>query len=125
MSEAHRVHLGSSEFNEAKRLQALLEERGVEISLISEPHSCGPKSKGGCKITVEVYAHEIDVPKIREFLQEQKAKALDGLDVDASLLEEVYDPEQATARCPACGTQFSTTSAECPDCGLVFAAGIE
>jgi uncharacterized OB-fold protein len=37
------------------------------------------------------------------------------------MADEGFDPEKATAKCPACGTEFSTTSAECPDCGLVFA----
>lgn len=118
MDSNNLIHLGSSEFNEAKRLQSLLEERGVKLSLLKNPDNC---ATGGCKITVEVYASEGDIPVIREFFREQKARAFDGLNVDDSLLEEVYDPEKGTAKCPACGTEFSTSLKECPDCGLVFA----
>lgn len=113
------IHLGSSEFNEAKRLQSLLLERGIKLSLLSDAENCGK----GCKVTVEVYASEGDVPAIRDFFSEQKNRAFDGLNVNEALLEEVYDPEKGTARCPACGTEFPTTLKECPDCGLVFDHG--
>ena len=118
MNENDLIHLGTSEYNEAKRLQALLAERWVALSLLRNPENC---AKGSCKITVEVYTSQGDLEKVREFFHEQKNRAFEGLAVDEKLLEEVYDPEKGTARCPACGTEFSTQLQECPDCGLVFA----
>ncbi|OFZ02803.1 MAG: hypothetical protein A2X97_04315 [Bdellovibrionales bacterium GWA1_52_35] len=118
VNENDLIHLGSSEYNEAKRLQALLAERGVSLSLLRNPENCST----GCKITVEVYTSQGDLDKVREFFREQKTRAFDGLAVDEALLDEVYDPEKGTARCPACATEFSTTLQECPDCGLVFAS---
>jgi len=110
------VLLGTAEYAEGKRIQALLDERGIQVTLASNPESC----KKGCKITVEVFAREKDLPAIREVLEAEKSRVFDGLEFDPELANEVYDPERGTARCPACGTQFSTVSKECPDCGLVF-----
>lgn len=109
--------LGTSDYQEAKRVQSLLLEMGVEIQLIRKPEDC---SKGGCKVTVDVMAHSQDLDKIRTFFEDERNKAFEGLVVDGGLLSEVFDPEKSEARCPACGTQFSTESKECPDCGLVF-----
>ncbi len=113
----NEVLLGVLDFNEAKRMRSILEDEGVRLRLQSNPETC---ATGGCKVTVEVYASEIDVPKVREFFLREKERALDGLEVDRSLANEVFDPEKSEARCPACGTQFSTLHRECPDCGLVF-----
>jgi rRNA maturation endonuclease Nob1 len=35
-------------------------------------------------------------------------------------INQVFDPENPTAVCPACGTEFSTHLGECSDCGLAF-----
>ncbi|OFZ19301.1 MAG: hypothetical protein A2X94_04000 [Bdellovibrionales bacterium GWB1_55_8] len=112
------VLLGKSELADAKRLQSALEERGVRLSLVNDPAACTTKT---CKPTVDVFARPMDLPQVREFLDQERTKLYDGLSVDAQLLEEVYDPEKETARCPACGTTFSTQATECPDCGLAFA----
>jgi hypothetical protein len=112
------VVLGNAEYNEAKRLKSLLEERGIQIELRSHPENCGSKT---CKPTLEVVALEADLPAIQAFLGEQRSKELAGLEFDASLLSEVFDPEKETARCPACGATFETRLGECPDCGLRFA----
>lgn len=109
--------LGTAELNEAKRIRALLEERGIRLELVSHPDSCGSKS---CKPTVEVFVNESDLPAVQEFFREEKQREMAGLDFDPALLGEVFDPEKETARCPACGTTFSTKLSECPDCGLGF-----
>lgn len=115
-----KILLGSIEYNEAKRIRALLQERGVTLEMAAQPQQCTTR---GCAVKVEVFAREEDLPKIGEFFQQERIRAFDGLEVDHSLLEEVFDPEKGVARCPACGTQFSTSATECPDCGLGFAAG--
>lgn len=117
--DQEKVLLGVIEYQEARRLRSLLEEQKILVELVSNPESCGGR---GCKPTVEVYARSADLPVLKEFFQSQSAKLFAGLEFDASLFEEVFDPEKETARCPACGTEFSTQAKECPDCGLVFVA---
>lgn len=109
--------LGIIEFNEAKRLQAALAERGIEIRLFNNPQTC---STGGCAPSVEVHANETDLPVISEWLGAERTRLFEGLEYDPALSDEVFDPEKESARCPACGTQFAMTSPECPDCGLVL-----
>ncbi len=115
MSEAPLARVGTVGYPEAKRLQAALAERGVTLVLRGDPDSCN-----SCTPVVELYVSEADAPRLAEFLSEEKRRELDGLDFDPALAEEVFDSEKATARCPACGTEFSTQLSECPDCGLCF-----
>ena len=115
--EIEWVTLGEVEYGEAKRLQAVLAERGVQMLLASNPDSCGT---GGCKPKLEVRVPSQSMELVRAFFEEERKRSMDGLEHDASLGDEVFDPERATARCPACGTEFSTQLKECPDCGLCF-----
>jgi hypothetical protein len=119
MSVENQVLLGVIEYTEAKRIRGLLEDQGIELKFVNNPETCGT---GDCKPSVEVYAAEIDMPRVREFLTHERERAFEGLDVDPALANEIYDPEKESARCPACGTEFSTKLTECPDCGLVFQA---
>ncbi len=118
MTEHEEVLIGVVEFNEGKRIKAALSERKVDVRLITNPQTCSTK---GCKITVEVHARQADVPVIAEFMKEERQRLFDGLDINPELHESVFDTEKDSAKCPACGTEFSTTLKECPDCGLVFA----
>jgi hypothetical protein len=112
------VLIGVIEYNEAKRLKHALEEiQKVSVRLANNPETC---QTGGCKISVEVYARQEDLPRIGEYLEQEKQKTYEGLAVDFDLHNEVFDPEKGEARCPACGAQFSTQNTECPECGLVF-----
>ena len=113
------VLLGVVEYAEGKRLKSALADRGVQLELKSNPETCTT----GCKPTVEIHIREEDVAVVRAFMEQEKARSLDGLEFDASLANEVFDPEKETARCPACGTEFSTKLTECPDCGLGFSGG--
>lgn len=113
-----RILLGAAELKEAKRIQSLLEERGVHVELASDPQTCGT---GSCKPTVNVYIQEADREKVQQFFTEEKAREMAGLEFDPEQVSSVYDSEKETAKCPACGTEFSTKLTECPDCGLVFA----
>lgn len=114
------VLLGMSDYAEAKRIQAKLELRRVELRFKADPETCGSKT---CKPRVEVWVKQTDIPVFKEFMMLEQSRDFGGLEVDHSLLGEVYDPERGQARCPACGTQFSTEKTECPDCGLMFAGG--
>src|SRR4051794_38708381 len=113
------ILLGVIDLVEAKRIRDQLEEQGVELTIKNNPETCG---SGGCKPRVEVYATEIDMPKVREYFQRERIQSLESLDVDPSFVlaleSEVFDPEKESARCPACGTDFSTKLVECPECGL-------
>lgn len=116
--ETGKVLLGIIELAEAKRVRSVLVERGVNLELVSNPETC---SSGNCAKTVEVFVSREQLPIVTEFYQAEKERYAAGLDFDAALFNEVYDPEKESARCPACGTEFSTRHKECPDCGLVFA----
>lgn len=119
---AESVLLGVVELREAKRLQAALRDKNVELTLVSNPETC---ASGSCAPTVELRALPGDVEVFRDFLRAERDRALQGLDVDAARLESVFDPEQPEATCPACGTRFATTNTECPDCGLGFSTARE
>lgn len=111
------VMIGVIEYNEAKRLKAALSELKIEVTLVGNPQTCATK---GCKITVEVHARESDLPAIGEHIRQDRLKSYEGLDVNPELHGSVFDSEQESATCPACGATFSTTLKACPDCGLVF-----
>ena len=118
MSDAEKVMMGIMELVDAKRLKEKLAETGVEIELGHNKETCTK----GCKVTVEVWADPAHLPKIQEVLREERSKLLDDLDVDPDLANQVFDPNEESAVCPACGTKFSTKLKECPECRLVFMA---
>lgn len=118
MDLSSSVILGQMEYQEAKRIKSLLEDEGIVIALRSDPQSCG----SSCKPTVEVWVAIDDLAAVKAFLAREQARSLDGLNVDPELMNCVFDPEEEKARCPACGTEFSTQNRECPECGLVFAS---
>ncbi|HUP58332.1 MAG TPA: hypothetical protein VM598_12820 [Bdellovibrionota bacterium] len=113
---AETIHLGTLEYQEAKRIQSLLEERGVKLELAVQPESCGK----GCKPVADVFVDEEKLPVVRELLTAEREKGFAGLEFDSTLVDQVFDTEKEDAVCPACGTAFKTTARECPDCGLVF-----
>lgn len=116
MADGEKVMLGIMELVDAKRLKEKLAEMGVAIELGHNSETCTK----GCKVTVEVWADQKDIPNIQEVLRSERAKLLDDLDVDPDLANQVFDPSQDSAVCPACGAKFSTELKECPECGLVF-----
>jgi len=116
-NENEQVLLGQLEYNEAKRFRAALLERGVELHLASTSENCNSKR---CRISLEVYAHQKDLPTVAEFLKEEHARDYGGLDINPELHNQVFDSEKENATCPACGTSFVTNLKACPDCGLVF-----
>ncbi len=117
--DSESILIGEIELTEAKRIRTILQSRGVFVELRSQADSCSSKN---CKPSVEVYAAPGDIDAIKTFFQEEQDKALEGLSFGAER-HSVFDPTQAEATCPACGTVFSTDKTECPDCGLCFGAG--
>lgn len=100
--------------NDAKSLQDDLAKENVEIILNHNEKTC----TRGCTVTVEVLGYEKDIPKIAEIYQNNYKKLTEGHEVNWDVANSVFDPNKSTATCPACGTEFSTSSSECPDCGL-------
>ena len=115
-----KIVVGVLDLAEAKRLRTALEAQGVALELFSNPETC---QTGSCGTKVELRAQASDVAKIQHYIASERARLLEGLEVNAELLSEVYDSEKESARCPACGEQFSTTLSECPGCGLGFGSG--
>lgn len=116
MSENERVKIGIMELVEAKRIKEILAESGVTIELGHNKETCTK----GCKVTVEVWTEMKHIPQVQKVMREEHEKLMEGLDVNPELTDEVFDPSEETAICPACGTEFSTESNECPECGLMF-----
>ncbi len=110
------IRLGTMPLEEAKNLQRILATRQVDAQLDHNAHTC----TRGCTVTVEVLVPEMAIPVVQEVMKEQYQKLTQGLSVDWNLLNEVFDPSNESATCPACGTKFSTQTVECPDCGLCF-----
>ncbi len=111
-----KILLGRADLTEANRIKSRLLESDVIIELIHNKETCNL----GCSITVEIWGDKKDIAKIDTFFREEREKLLDGFDINNSHAEEIFDPEQKEATCPACGTLFETTISECPECGLVF-----
>ncbi len=110
------VRIGTIALAEAKNLQAALSRKGVELVLDHNDSTCSR----GCAVTVEMLAAEGDIPTVVAVFKDEFAKLAAGLDVDWERLNQVYDPSQAEAVCPACGARFSTQLRQCPDCELCF-----
>lgn len=104
--------IGEAPIRDAKRLQERLAEIGVAVRLASDPENCGSCNPQGAKVAM--FVAQTDLEKVKAWAQAQ------GPAVQDPSAEVVFDPEQAEATCPACGTRFSTQLAECPDCGLGF-----
>ena len=122
MTETGMHFLGIAEFSEAKRLHAALKERGIPITLMSNPDHCSTKT---CRPGLEMFVAEEHLPSVVEFLKQEKARDIGDLEINPELLNEVFDTEKETARCPACGETFSTKLFECPGCGLGFGGPAE
>lgn len=118
--EQESVVLGVMSISEAKRIQSAMEDRGVRLRLVSNPHTC---TTGGCTPTVELHALSADLEAVKAFFLAERERNHGGLEFNPELLDEVFDPEKESARCPACGDVFSTSLAECPGCGLGFGGG--
>jgi hypothetical protein len=101
---------------EAKKLEADMKEKNIEIMLKFDEETC----TRGCSKTLEVWAKEKDFPVLGEHFQKDHQKMMEGLDFNPELMDATFDPNKEEATCPACGTVFSTKSTECPDCGLMF-----
>ncbi len=110
--------IGIIDLSEAKELAEKLAEKEIYIDIRHNEQTC----KKGCTVKVEIWANKDDIAAIAETVRDEKLKVLDneGLNIDKSLLDNVFDEEAKTAVCPACGTSFSTELKECPECGLVF-----
>lgn len=108
--------MGILPLHDAKELQRILLTKNIAVELNHNGQTCSR----GCTVTVEVLAPRESLGLVQSTLKEQHQKLAEGHQVDWELLEATFDPIQSSATCPACGTQFSTTSPECPECGLCF-----
>lgn len=111
------VLLGVMDLQEAKNHQLNLKSKGVEIHFKTNGKTCTT----GCKVTVEVWGMESDLPQIQEYFQNDYLKHVKGHVPDFEQLSAVYDPTAAEVVCQACGSKFSPAKIECPDCGLCYA----
>lgn len=110
------IRLGTMGLHEAKSLQRVLAQEGVELVLDHNDQTC----TRGCSVTVELLVSEAGLPMVQKVLKAQFERQTQGTNVQWELMNEVFDPEKAEATCPACGTKFETSSKACPDCGLCF-----
>lgn len=117
MDDSEYVKACEAPISEAKRLQAVLEGRGVIARLASDPEHCN-----SCSPKVALYVRPGDLETFHALLREEHHRSLGDLTHDAKLVDAVFDEEKDEATCPACGTVFSTQLTECPDCGLGFGA---
>jgi hypothetical protein len=115
-SGAAKVFIGKASVTEAQALKARLAGAGFEIALVHNEATCGR----GCATQVEVWAHPDDLEAIAGFLGEEWAKTCESMGYDHALATAVFDPDAATATCPACATTFPTSSTRCPECDLNF-----
>lgn len=110
------IRLGTMVLGEAKSLQRVLAQEGVELVLDHNDQTCSR----GCSVTVELLVSEDGLSMVQKVLKDQFERNTKGTKVQWELLDEVFDPGKAEATCPACGTKFETSLKSCPDCGLCF-----
>ena len=111
-----QVKVGVLELKQAEYMRSCLRKKEVELTLIHNSQSCN----GGCNMNVELWAEAKDVEAISREFAEQRQKTMAGLEFDPHIINQVLDPSQENAICPACATSFASTLSECPDCGLGF-----
>jgi hypothetical protein len=100
-----------------KELQAYLLRRGIPSLAVKESAgSCGCR---GAELLLQV--REPDLGDALTALEQEHRQSTALSDHDVCFTDEVFNPEEPEAVCPACGHRFSTSSAICPDCGLCFA----
>ena len=104
----NRTLIGTASVEEAKRLRDQVHE-ATGIPLILERN---PDCKSGCAVKIDLYVEPDHETALKEYFAQQQAIHAD--DPDA------FNTANETAKCPACGTEFSTKLTECPDCGLGF-----
>ncbi len=111
-----QVRLAVMPLSDAKEFQDQLKSKGVELILNHNEKTC----TRGCTVTVEVLGYEKDIEVIARAYQDNYQKLTEGHEVNWEIANSVFDPNQESATCPACGHHFSTNLSECPDCGLVI-----
>lgn len=111
-----KVILGTMGIHEAKNLQDELMKNNISLFLDHNDMTC----TRGCAVTVELSCFEKDIQQVFDLINNKYMQSLEGLNINLEQMNQVFDPNQETATCPACGHKFSTNSNECPDCGLCF-----
>ncbi|MFZ4713202.1 MAG: hypothetical protein ACOYL6_05810 [Bacteriovoracaceae bacterium] len=109
--------LGHFELSEAKLIQIRLKDLGIDCEIRANDQTCNTKN---CKVTVELWGEESDLPKVTEFFRQQFFKNLGTTELNYEALNAVFDPSAELVLCQACGTKFAPTLSECPDCGLCY-----
>jgi hypothetical protein len=116
MSADEKKMIGMIGARDAEILESRLAKHGIEVATIYNHSTC----KTGCSPSKEIWAHAEDIPVIQQIIHDEHVKVLQDMGADMERINQVFDPENPTAVCPACGTEFSTHLGECSDCGLAF-----
>jgi len=112
VSESDFALIATASVDEAIKLRdRIKEDLGIDLLLERNPECKG----GGCAVKIDVYVDRENESSLKAYFEKKQNEAL----ADPA----AYDPSKEHARCPACGTEFSTRLTECPDCGLGFGAG--
>lgn len=110
------LFLGVMDLQEAKNHQLSLKSKNVELTLKVNEKTCTT----GCKVTVEVWAKEVDRDVVVNHFQSDYLKHVKGHEPNLEHLSAIFDPNASEVICQACGAKFTPTLQECPDCGLVY-----
>ena len=102
---------------DVRHLAALFKVEYIESLISGDESSCG---KGCCAPKYYLNVRREDAPVALRILQEEyhRTTALAGHGADN--IDGVFDQDAGEAQCPACGSEFATTTTTCPDCGLCF-----
>ncbi len=116
MHHGEKTLFGIIPAGEADIVAKHLAQEGIDVVAITNHSTC----KTGCSPSKEIWVHPDDVATIQRVLHSRHMRTLEGMGADLELINQVFDPGQATAICPACGTEFSTKESQCPECELAF-----
>lgn len=111
-----KIMIGMIGARDAEILESRLAKHGIEVATIFNHTTC----KTGCSPSKEIWAHSEDVGAIQQILHQEHIKMLEEMGANPDQINQVFDPTNPLAICPACGTEFATSMQQCPDCGLAF-----
>ncbi|MBX7097441.1 MAG: hypothetical protein K1X89_07005 [Myxococcaceae bacterium] len=106
--------------SQARELERVLAEQGIEARLQKPPAKACCGGSCGCGAKVQVAVREADVPKVQAFFRDEWAEALrkEGTLAPDAALVQLGIPTDGEPPCPACGTAAPLVGGACSDCGL-------
>ncbi len=100
---------------EIKALEDILKGERIASLVKGDEDGCG---KGCRPENLELQVRAQDAEEALALIQTRYHLSTGLAEYDRTFADEVFDPQQGDATCPACGHCFATSITTCPECGL-------